>query len=186
MPPGHPPSREAAYCSVRARRATPGLLQGRTGLRDPAEAAGASNSSRKLRQFLSKYLILLWIKIFHNIPYANSTYGPMSTRSCALKGQTEALLSFAPRHSNFRRRLSLMVFAGSSPITTTSPSSKARPEVLSQHYPDSTVIRPRPTPAMRTPGTCGRNIEPIAKPASTFSGHLNVRPGTGAIAPARL
>src|ERR1700680_2998800 len=34
-------------------------------------------------------------------------------------------LSFAPRHSNLRRRLSLMVFAGSSPITTTSPSSKA-------------------------------------------------------------
>jgi hypothetical protein len=40
-----------------------------------------------------------------------------------------------------------MVFAGSSPITTTSPSSKARP-FLSQHYPASTVIRPRPTPAM--------------------------------------
>src|SRR5258708_3010788 len=34
-------------------------------------------------------------------------------------------LSFATRHSNLRRRLSLMVFAGSSPITTTSPSSKA-------------------------------------------------------------
>src|SRR5260370_35900419 len=28
-------------------------------------------------------------------------------------------LSFAPRHSNLRRRLSLMVFAASSPITTT-------------------------------------------------------------------
>src|SRR5258707_81929 len=34
-------------------------------------------------------------------------------------------VSFAPRHSNLRRRLSLMVFAGSSPITFTSPSSKA-------------------------------------------------------------
>ena len=34
-------------------------------------------------------------------------------------------LSFAPRHSNLPRRLSLMVLAGSSPITTTSPSSKA-------------------------------------------------------------
>jgi hypothetical protein len=38
---------------------------------------------------------------------------------------TVSKLSFAPRHSNLRRRLSLMVFAGSSPITTTSPSSKA-------------------------------------------------------------
>src|ERR1700686_2903242 len=34
-------------------------------------------------------------------------------------------LSFAPRHSSLGRRLSLMVFSGSSPITTTSPSSKA-------------------------------------------------------------
>jgi hypothetical protein len=33
--------------------------------------------------------------------------------------------STRPRHSNLRRLLSLMVFAGSSPITTTSPSSKA-------------------------------------------------------------
>jgi hypothetical protein len=30
-----------------------------------------------------------------------------------------------PRHSSRGRRLSLMVFSGSSPITTTSPSSKA-------------------------------------------------------------
>ena len=42
---------------------------------------------------------------------------------------TVSKLSFAPRHSNLRRRLSLMVFAGSSPITTTSPSSKARRRV---------------------------------------------------------
>ena len=45
----------------------------------------------------------------------------------------------------------MMVFAGSSPITTTSPSSKAHQKsgpFLSQHYPASTVIRPRPTPAM--------------------------------------
>src|ERR1019366_6319957 len=34
-------------------------------------------------------------------------------------------LSFAPRHSHLRRRPSLMAFAGLSPITTTSPSSKA-------------------------------------------------------------
>jgi hypothetical protein len=30
----------------------------------------------------------------------------------------------------------------------------------------------RPTFAMRTLGTCGRTIEPIAKPMSTFAGHL--------------
>jgi hypothetical protein len=35
-------------------------------------------------------------------------------------------------------------------------------------------------------GTCSRTFEPIAKPVSTFAGHLNDRPGTGAIAPARL
>jgi hypothetical protein len=36
------------------------------------------------------------------------------------------------------------------------------------------------------PGRAFRGIEPIAKPVSTFAGHLNARPGTGAIAPARL
>jgi hypothetical protein len=39
---------------------------------------------------------------------------------------------------------------------------------------------------MRALGTCSRNIEPIAKWVSTLAGHLNVQPGTGAIAPARL
>jgi hypothetical protein len=44
-----------------------------------------------------------------------------------------------------------MVFAGSSPITTTSLSSngtRSRGPFLSQHYAASTVIRPRPTPGM--------------------------------------
>jgi hypothetical protein len=34
--------------------------------------------------------------------------------------------------------------------------------------------------------TCSPNIEPIAKSVFALAGHLNVRPGTGAIAPARL
>jgi hypothetical protein len=44
-----------------------------------------------------------------------------------------------------------MVFAGSSPITTTRhlrKRTRSRGPFLSQHYPASTVIRPRPTPAM--------------------------------------
>jgi hypothetical protein len=45
-----------------------------------------------------------------------------TNRARSLRG---GCLSFVPRHSNLRQRLSLMVFTGSSPITTTSPSSKA-------------------------------------------------------------
>ena len=40
--------------------------------------------------------------------------------------------------------------------------------------------------AVRALGICSRNIETIAKPVSTLEGHLNVRPGTGAIAPGHL
>ncbi len=50
------------------------------------------------------------------------THGEQTNRTRLRHGGE---LSFAPRHSNLRRLLSLMVFAGSSPITTTSPSSKA-------------------------------------------------------------
>jgi hypothetical protein len=54
-------------------------------------------------------------------------------------------------------------------------------------WPNSPPNFPNAQPfAMRTLGTCSRNIEPIAKPVTTFAGHLNVRPGIGAIAPARL
>src|ERR1700694_1789606 len=49
-------------------------------------------------------------------------HGEQTNRTRLRHGES---LSFAPRHSNLRRHLSLMVFTGSSPITTTSPSSKA-------------------------------------------------------------
>ncbi len=42
--------------------------------------------------------------------------------------------TFTPRHSSLGRRLSLMVFSGSSPITTTSPSWKSVSEDADAHY----------------------------------------------------
>jgi hypothetical protein len=58
-----------------------------------------------------------------------------------------AYLSFAPRHSNLRRRLSLMVFAGSSPITTTSPSLKAHQKSGSFAQPTLPGLNAHTTPS---------------------------------------
>ncbi len=54
--------------------------------------------------------------------FHRKAHGEQTNRTRLRHGER---LSFAPRHSSLGRRLSLMVFSGSSPITTTSPSSKA-------------------------------------------------------------
>ncbi len=54
--------------------------------------------------------------------FHREAHGEQTNRTRLRHGER---LSFAPRHSSLRQRLSLMVFAGSSPITTTSPPTKA-------------------------------------------------------------
>ena len=54
--------------------------------------------------------------------FHREAHGEQTNRTRLRHGER---LSFAPRHSSFGQRLPLMVFSGSSPITVTSPSSKA-------------------------------------------------------------
>src|SRR6202451_4032922 len=68
-------------------------------------------------------------------------------------------LSFAPRHSNLRWRLSLMVFAGSSPITTTSPSSKAHQKSGSFAPPALPGLNAHMTPSDSRRGRRLRDVE---------------------------
>src|ERR1700730_4280634 len=110
--------------------------------------------------------------------FHREAHGEQTNRTRLRHGER---LAFAPRHSSFGQRLPLMVFSGSSPITITSPSSKAHQKsgsfpspalpgfkelVFSQFPLTLLVIRRQPEPRRWPPAATGQLATCAREPQS--------------------